>query len=75
MHALLGDLPDVTRQECLYSPYSDSGIFGNWFYGNEVFTRQMNYCGVCLPTIYGHFINDVEIVRGRNTLYNELLTL
>jgi len=35
----------------------------------------MNYCGVCLPTIYGHYINDVEVVRGRNTLYNELLTL
>lgn len=35
----------------------------------------MNYCGVCLPTIYSHFINDVEVVRGRNTLYNELLTL
>ena len=39
MHALLGDLPDVTRQECIYSPYSDCGIFGNYFFGNEVFTR------------------------------------
>lgn len=39
MHNLLGDLVDVTRQECLYSPYSDCGIFGNWFFGNEVFTR------------------------------------
>lgn len=73
MHAMLGDLPDVTRQECLYSPYSDCGIFGNWFFGNEVFTRQMNYCGVALPTIYSHYLNDVEIVRARNTLYNELM--
>ena len=75
MHAMLGDLPDVTRQECLYSPYSDCGIFGNWFYGNEVFTRQMNYCGVALPTIYGHNKNDVEIVRARNALYMELMSL
>jgi len=39
MHSLLGDLPDVTRAECLYSPYSDCGIFGNWLFGNEIFTR------------------------------------
>lgn len=75
MHSMLGDLVDVTRQECLYSPYSDCGIFGNWFFGNEVFTRQMNYCGVCLPTIYSHFMNDVEVIRARNMFYNELLDL
>lgn len=33
----------------------------------------MNYCGVCLPTIYSHYLNDVEVVRGRNHLYNELM--
>ena len=74
MHAMLGDLPDVTLAESLYYAYSDCGIFGNYFFGNEVFTRQMNYCGVCLPTIYAHFLNDVEVFRGRNRLYNKLLT-
>ena len=74
MHALLGDLPDVTRAESHYFAYSDTGLFGNYFFGNEVFTRQMNYCGVCLPTIYSHYLNDVEVIRGRNHLYNELLT-
>lgn len=39
MHALLGDLPDVTMAESHYFAYSDSGIFGNYFFGNEVFTR------------------------------------
>jgi predicted Zn-dependent peptidase len=73
MHAMLGDLPDVTKAESLYYAYSDCGIFGNYFFGNEVFTRQMNYCGVCLPTIYAHYLNDVEVVRGRNKLYNKLL--
>jgi len=34
----------------------------------------MNYCGVCLPTIYSHYLNDVEVVRGRNHLYNHLMT-
>lgn len=74
MHAMLGDLPDVTIAESLYYAYSDCGIFGNYFFGNEVFTRQMNYCGVCLPTIYSHYVNDVEVFRGRNSLYNKLMT-
>ena len=75
LHAMLGDLPDVTRQECIYSPYSDCGIFGNYFFGNEVFTRQMNYCGVGLPTIQAHFLNEVEVIRARNKLYNELMSI
>ena len=75
MHAMLGDLVDVTRHESIYSPYSDCGIFGHYFFGNEVFTRQMNYCGVCLPTIYSHYLNDVEVYRGRNKLYNELMSI
>jgi processing peptidase subunit beta len=74
MHALLGNLPDVTRADSKYYAYSDTGLFGNYFFGNEIFTRQMNYCGVCLPTIYSHYLNDVEVIRGRNHLYNELLT-
>lgn len=73
MHAMLGDLVDVTMQDCHYFPYSDSAIFGNYFFGNEVFTRQMNYLGTCLPTIYSHYLNEVEVVRGRNSLWNSLL--
>lgn len=73
MHSLLGDLVDVTMGEALFHSYSDSGLFGNYFFGNEIFTRQMNYCGVCLPTIYSHYLNDVEVIRGRNKLYNTLM--
>ena len=73
MHALLGNLVDVTRADAHYMAYSDCGLFGNYFFGNEVFTRQMNYCGVCLPTIWAHYLNDVEVIRGRNSMYNQLL--
>lgn len=73
MHSLLGDLVDVTRSDCHYMMYSDTALFGNYFFGNEVFTRQMNYCGVCLPTIYSHYLNDVEVIRGRNHLYNHMM--
>jgi processing peptidase subunit beta len=73
MHSLLGDLVDVTLGEAMFHSYSDSGLFGNYFFGNEVFTRQMNYCGVCLPTIYSHYMNDVEVIRSRNHIYNTLM--
>lgn len=73
MHMLLGNLVDVTRSASHYHAYSDSGIWGNYFFGNEVFTRQMNYVGVAVPTIWSHYMNDVEVYRGRNHLYNELM--
>jgi len=73
MHSLLGNLVDVTQADSHYFAYSDTGIFGNYFFGNEVFTRQMNYCGVCLPTVYGHYLNDVEVIRARASLYNDLM--
>lgn len=73
MHSLLGNLPDVTRADSHYFAYSDCGLFGNYFFGNEVFTRQMNYCGTCLPTVWAHYLNDVEVIRGRNAMYNQLL--
>ncbi len=75
MHGILGELVDVTRAECLFSPYSDCGIFGNWLFGNEIFTRQMNWCGVAVPTFYSDYINEVEVVRARNVLWNELMSI
>ena len=73
MHGMLGQFPDVTKAECIYSPYKDCGIFGNYFFGNEVFTRQMNYCGVALPTLYSDYVTEAEVVRARNHLYSELM--
>ena len=35
----------------------------------------MNYCGVGLPTIQAHFLNEVEVIRARNKLYNELMSI
>jgi len=72
-HTLLGNLVDVTMSKAHYFAYSDAGLWGNYYFGNEVFTRQMNYVGVGVPTIYAHFMNDVEVYRARANLYNELL--
>ena len=38
-HAMLGIFPDVTIGNSHYFPYSDTGIWGNYFFGNEVFVR------------------------------------
>jgi hypothetical protein len=70
---MLGIFPDVTISNAHYFPYSDCGIWGNYMFGNEVFVRQMNYCGVAMPTIYSHYCNNVEVIRARNALYNELM--
>lgn len=73
MHTILGELPDVTRQRCHHLAFSDAGLFGNYFFGNEIFVRQMAFAGLHLPTIYGDYLNQVEVYRGRNKLFNELL--
>ena len=73
-HTVLGDLPDVTRQACHYKAYSDCGIFGSYLFGNEIFTRQMNWAGLAAPVFYAEFINEVEVVRGRNAFWNQLMT-
>ena len=33
----------------------------------------MTYCVVSVPTIYSHYVNDVECIRARNKLYNHLM--
>ena len=73
MHTILGELPDVTQQRSHHLAYSDSGLFGSWFFGNEVFCRQMAYAGLVATTIYSEYFNDVEVYRARNRMYNDLL--
>ena len=63
MHALLAETPDITRHECIYSPYADCGIFGHYFFGNEPFARQMNHAGMCLPNVYSEHMSDIEVIR------------
>lgn len=72
-HQLLGELPDVTKQSSHYFAYSDCGLWGSYLFGNEVFVRQMNWCGVAAPTFYGDFVTEVEVVRARNAYWNSLM--
>eukprot|EP00347_Sterkiella_histriomuscorum_P022409 403338596 len=72
MHALLSESEDFTRQECIFSPYSDCGIFGHYFFGNEPFTRQMIHAGKCLPQVFSEHMSDLEVSRAKQKLFNEL---
>jgi len=56
LHAMLAEMVDVTKHQAIYSPYADAAIFGNYFFGNEVFTKQMNYAGLLLPTLYSDYV-------------------
>lgn len=73
MHSLLGELVDVTLADCEYLAYSDCGLWGNYFFGNEVFSRSMNYCGITVPTTWSEWCTEVEVVRGRNSLWTQLM--
>lgn len=71
--AVLGELPDVTRQTCNYFAYSDCGLWGQYIFGNEIFVRQMNWVGIAAPSFYSDFVNEVEVVRARNMMWNNLM--
>jgi processing peptidase subunit beta len=43
LHKELGNWPDVTLHKTEYFPYSDTGLFGSYLFGNEVFAPQMLY--------------------------------
>jgi processing peptidase subunit beta len=74
MHAHLGNLPDVTLQKCCYYPYKDTGLFGNYLIGNEVFTTHLTFLTPMVLSEYAAFINQVEVFRARAKVFNELLS-
>jgi processing peptidase subunit beta len=73
IHNLLGQLPDITIHKSIYAPYSDTGLFGSYFHGNEVHGYQMLYMGQLVSSDYALYLNQVELFRSKNKLYNELL--
>jgi processing peptidase subunit beta len=40
-HTDLGNYADVVLHKPFYFPYSDTGLFGNFLFGNEIFNRHM----------------------------------
>lgn len=44
-HTDLGNYPDIVMHKPYYFAYSDVGLFVNFFFGNEVWNRQMLLMG------------------------------
>eukprot|EP01017_Pseudomicrothorax_dubius_P028600 TRINITY_DN3402_c0_g1_i1.p1 TRINITY_DN3402_c0_g1~~TRINITY_DN3402_c0_g1_i1.p1 ORF type:complete len:519 (+),score=156.42 TRINITY_DN3402_c0_g1_i1:145-1701(+) len=73
IHGFLGQNPDISIHKAVYAPYSDSGIFGSYFHGNEVFAYQMLHLSQIVLSEYASYINVSEVFRARNKLWLELL--
>jgi len=63
MHKELGNLPDVTLHKCHYLPYSDTGLFGNYFYGNEVFGNQMLFLSQMIVSEYASTVTKLVFYK------------
>jgi len=73
MHALLGNLPDISIQKSFYLPGSDNGIFGSYLHGNEVHGPQMCMVHQAVASEYAYHIDQAEIFRARASSFNWLL--
>ena len=38
LHDMIKGVPDLQRHDAIYSPYSDCGIFGHYFFGDPKYT-------------------------------------
>lgn len=73
MHDFLLKVPDLERYDAIYSPYSDCGIFGHYFFANPKYTQHLSYIGGIMGEIFSEYLTDVEVTRAKYKLYNELL--
>ena len=68
-------IPDLDRYDAIFSPYSDCGIFGHYFFGNAKYAQHMAYAGGIIGEIMSEYLNDVEVTRAKNKMYNEILSI
>eukprot|EP00826_Nyctotherus_ovalis_P005650 TRINITY_DN11287_c0_g1_i12.p1 TRINITY_DN11287_c0_g1~~TRINITY_DN11287_c0_g1_i12.p1 ORF type:complete len:349 (-),score=92.85 TRINITY_DN11287_c0_g1_i12:254-1300(-) len=73
--SFLGKHPDITKQQAIYSPYSDCGLFGNYLTGKEALALKMNYCGLQFPTKFADYIDESGVARAKQRIYHELASL
>jgi len=73
MHEELGQYPDIVAHRPFFFSYSDTGLFGNFMYGNELFNRELLFLSQYVLSSYAQNIPLVEVYRARNRYWNELL--
>ena len=68
-------IPDLERYDAIFSPYSDCGIFGHYFFGDARYAQSMAYLGGIIGQIMSEYLTDLEVTRAKNKMYNELLAI
>jgi len=60
-HNALGSYPDIIIHKPFYIPYSDTGLMGNFIFGNEIFNREMLLMTQNMLSCYAHQVTLVFI--------------
>jgi len=74
MHKAIRNLP-LVKQQCIYSPYREGGIFGNYMLGKYESTKEMLRAAITLPSLYSNYLDDIEALRMKNKFYFDLLQI
>eukprot|EP00331_Platyophrya_macrostoma_P018285 CAMPEP_0176471272 /NCGR_PEP_ID=MMETSP0127-20121128/41036_1 /TAXON_ID=938130 /ORGANISM="Platyophrya macrostoma, Strain WH" /LENGTH=317 /DNA_ID=CAMNT_0017865893 /DNA_START=255 /DNA_END=1208 /DNA_ORIENTATION=+ len=73
LNQYLRQFEELDLQKTVYTPYSDTGLFGSYFHGSPKLVPQLM---ALLPMVlceYSEYLNEFEVYRAKNRLYNELL--
>lgn len=69
-HTYLGNYPDMILHKPFYLPYSDTGLFGNFIYGNEMYTPEMSVVTQNQMSLYAQYVNNL-LFRSTNLKSSE----
>lgn len=75
MHTLAQEIPGLERYDAIYSPYTDCGVFGHYFFGDPRYAEHMSYTGATIGEVMSGYLTDVEVTRAKYRLYHELLSV
>lgn len=54
----MGNCPDIVAHRPLYFAYSDTGIFANFMFGNDVFNHELALYSQNQMSKYSQYINQ-----------------
>ncbi len=55
-HTYLGNNPDLILHKPFYFAYSDTGLFGNFIYGNEMYSQEMSVITQNYMSVYAQYV-------------------
>lgn len=69
-HTYMGNYPDMIMQKPFYFVYSDTALFGNFIYGNEMYTQEMSVVTQNQLSIYAQHVY-ILLSRSTNLKFSE----